>query len=59
MTNAEKRKQKEAERIHILNLMKECLVELLEEGKLSDTAKVAAVELLNEVRHELHLDHVY
>lgn len=59
MTNAEKRKAREAERKRILNLMKEVLVELLEEGELSDPAKYAAVELLNEVRIELHLDHVY
>lgn len=64
MSNYELRKQKEAERLHILNLMKDALIEILEEseegeGRLTDSAKFAAIQMLNEVRIELHLDHVY
>lgn len=53
----EVRKQKRSERNHILELMKECLIELLEEGQLTGQAKLAAVKMLDQVRTELHLDH--
>lgn len=59
MTNAEKRKQKNALRTEILELILETLMDLIKSDDLSDNGKMNAVTMLDEIRHELGLDHSF
>lgn len=59
MTNAEKRKQKDALRKEILELILETLMDLIKSDDLSDNGKMNAVTMLDEIRHELGLDHSF
>lgn len=59
MTNAEKRKQKNDLRKEILELILETLMDLIKSDDLSDNGKMNAVTMLDEIRHELGLDHSF
>lgn len=55
--NREKQKQKEALRREVLELMLETLMDLIKSNDLSDNGKMNAVTMLDEIRHELGIDH--
>lgn len=55
--NREKQKQREALRREVLELMLETLMDLIKSNDLSDNGKMNAVVMLDEIRHELGIDH--